>query len=348
MGIFDYLIEMGGRGRQLEPVNFPEDEIILAAPDITVTPIIEKTYINLPPAVYGVLTAPDGQRTIIYNGGLWELITGRYKLHYIDQRERTRLLDNIEGTTSDGFKITVKVQFSYRVTNPEKVLAVDKPVPTLLTTLETAIKNYIISHTHDEIIRPQDSDDSLDDRILEKYVLRQLAQNTSCGGFTVSSLALQDWVGDAKNLELRQKNQILEKESLNKQKQLKLEQNVVSEEKELERKKGEVKQTQADSEYAVQQALAKVQQLKIELEQSRNLPERSHKEIMNVLEAIKEMPGFPRKAIEDLTNALIEKTKAAGQPIPSGGNGRATNQNQEQKVSDLAQTILGLVKPKKK
>ncbi len=348
--IFDSFIEWGGRRRRLDPVNFPEDEVILPALELDVPALIEKTYINLPPAVYGAITAPDGQRTIIANGGVWELPAGIYKMDYIDQRERTRLLDKIEGTTSDGFQITLKVQFSYRVFNPASLLEVDNPVRTLLTTLETAIKNYIISHTHDEIVKPAETDDSLDERAFERYVLRLLTQTPTCSGFTISNLFIQEWIGDPKYLALRKAGQFLEKESRNKQKQLQLEQNVVVDEKELERKKGEVQQTKAEAELKVQEALVRVQQLKIELERVRSLPERRHKEIMNMIEAIKEMPGFPRNAsdsklLQDLTNTLLEKTETASH-VPTGRNGRSGSPDQEQKVSDLAQTIMRLVQRK--
>ncbi|MEJ5225338.1 MAG: SPFH domain-containing protein [Anaerolineales bacterium] len=346
-------METFGRKKTPAPIDFGEDEVIRPGPDLNVNPLIEATYVPLPPKVFGAITAPDGARLIIHVGGMYDLGGGKYHLHYIDQRERTRVLENIEGTTSDGFKVKVRVQFSYRVSDPEKVLDVDKPVQTLLTTIETAVKNYIISHTHDEIIRPQDSDDSLDERMLEKYVLRQLAQNSTCRGFTVSSLALQDWVGDPKNLELRQKSQIIEKESLNKQKQLHLEQSEAEKQKELEIKKGEVEQTKAEAEYRVEQVMNRIRQLKIELEQMRSLPDRRHKEILQVIEAIKEMPGFPRNAndsriLQELTNTLLEKTERVDQTTPKSNGRNNGSQTQEQKVSDLAQTILGLVRPKNK
>lgn len=346
--IFDPIIEFWGRNQPTKPVNFSEDEIIKDGPPLSVWFITEKAYINLPPTVYGVLIAPDGQRTILHTGGLWELRQGKYRLQYIDQRERTRLLDMIEGTTSDGFQVNLRVQFSYRVIAPERILDVEDPVGALRTTLETAIKNYIISHTHDEIIKPAETDDSLNERALERYVVRLVVQNPSCRGFTITNLFVQEWVGDPKYLELRKAGQFLERESLNKQKQLHLQQNVLQEEKELERKKGEVQQTKAEAELTQQQILAKVQQLKIELEQARTLPERNLKEILNLIEAIKQYPGgFPRKAVEELTEALVQKARAGVQPEPESSNGRSRHTGgPDDKLSDLTRTILDLVRPR--
>ncbi len=348
-----FFMETFGRRNTPAPIDFGEEEVIRTGPNLNVNPLIRSIYIPLPPKVFGAITASDGTRLIIYTGGMYDLEGGIYRQHYIDQRERTRVLENIEGITSDGFKVKVRVQFSYRVSNPEKVLDVDKPVQALLTTIETAVKNYIISHTHDEIIRPQDSDDSLDERMLEKYVLRQLAQNSACSGFTVSSLALQDWVGDPKNLELRQKGQILEKENLNKQKQLKLEQNVVAEERELERKKGEVLQTKAEIDREVEKIMYDIRRYKIELEQKRSLPQRRHAEILQLLEYLETVPGFPRnddeeKLLREFATTLLESERITSTETPSGNGRSASTTNKEQKLSDLAQTILGLIRPKNK
>lgn len=344
-------MEMNGRRKTPDPVDFPEGEIILRGPKLNVLPLIKMIYIPLPPNIFGVITASNGERKVIEYGGMYDLEGGKYYMEYIDKRTRSHLLDDITCATADGFQVTLKVRATYRVKNPEKVLSADKPVQDLYSTLQEAIKDYIVHHTHDQVIQTQETARAMEERALKQQVMHTVRQDPDCSGFALSRLTIQEWQGDPKNLELRRKNQILEKESANKQKQLQLEQNEAIEEKELERRKGEIRQTQAEAELKIQEIMAKVQQLKIELERLRSLPERRHKEIMEVIKAIKEMPGFPRnttdsKMLQDLIDTLREKTEKPGQAAPGGGNGRHSNPDQEKKVSDLAQTILRLVKPR--
>jgi regulator of protease activity HflC (stomatin/prohibitin superfamily) len=342
-------VEFWGRNRGADQVEFPEDVIIMNGFPFTVSIWTGATFMNLPPATAAVITSPDGQRLLVERGGYLELPRGVYLTQYVDLHERTKTLPKISATTSDGFTVTLSIIVSYQVTNPALIMNVDRPIQAFYAALETAVKNYIISHTHDEVIKTNLNDDTLDKRDLENYIRTEVGATRTCEAFHILNMRVQEWQGDAKNIDLRKSRLIQEKENLLRQEQIQQKQNIVEEEQALEQRQARVTHIKAEADADRESVIAKAQELKNNVMNIGKLPERRHAQILQVINAIKEMPGFPRNATEakilqELTTALLDKHDMG---IATESRIESTQQNREEKISDLSKTILDMLNPKR-
>lgn len=125
-------------------------------------------YINLDSTVYAVITSPEGNVQVV-KGGMVELLPGRYRLQYVDKKNRTKTLPKIEAVSSDGVTISLTATISFRVTNPLRVFEIQNPIDDFMSFIQANIRKYIAVRTSDEIKKDIDSQDIVG-FILEKQM----------------------------------------------------------------------------------------------------------------------------------------------------------------------------------
>jgi len=343
------IIELIGRGRGPQVADFPEDVLVLNGEPFNVGLLSRATYVNLPPETAALIMGPDGQRYLVERGGYLELRPGRYGVQFVDLRGRQKTFSKLSATTSDGFTVALSLIVLYKALKPALIVQIDRPAQVFFTAVEAAAKNYVLSHTHDEVIKTNENDGSFDQRELESYIRKEVSDNPVCAAFELSNIRVQEWEGDAKYIGLRKDRQLQEMQSRLKQEQKQQEQRIVSEDQTLERQRAEVSQIKAAAEAERDRIMSEAQRLKNEVANIGRLPERRHAEIMEVINAIKDMPGFPRNATEakilqELTDALLDKQGMTG-AAAARDNGAAPQAKAEEKIGELTQTILDMLRP---
>jgi regulator of protease activity HflC (stomatin/prohibitin superfamily) len=346
--------EFWGKRKVMPPIPFPETSI-LTQPD-TFRVDTPGCFLPLPPITAAIVTSSTGQKQVFTEGGYKELPEGAYTIQYVDMSERLFNLPRIAASTIDGNEVSFTVSISYKVNDPSLVIQVATPLQVLFSVCEAAIKNFIISHHHDELIGEPGNGQIIADYKIIEFIKEQIALNQACRAFWVMDVIIKERFGNMEISRLKHDRSVQRNRNITQQEYLMQQQEIAE-----ERKKLEIKNADIDRQILEIRALGKAEQseileraerLSIELDYLRNLPSMQHKEKLEVISAFDKIvqaliqaqiaSGIPRdtnqmKLIENFISSFTDIQRITPQ-IPNESSKR---------VDELGTTIINLMTKKK-
>lgn len=354
------IIERHGRSNGSPSVKFdsrkisvPSEEVLLTGQNIFLRLLgANAFYLSLPPNAYGVVIFPDGS-THNMAGGLHEAPPGMYKLLYVDKHERFDVTAPISEMALDGERLTLTVMVRYRVTEPLTALRIDKPIEALIEHLQTDVSQYIRTHKHNDIADSPNANGA--SKILSFFTQRHADRFPLSRAMAITGIELKEFMGDKEYMEIR-RNEVI------KRLQDQIDKSQLDRQKEIEKLKAEHKVTidtinakaAADQAALRSEILHESNKREIMLDEMRQQSKRRHELVVKAVDAISqalEHSGYARNtaeiksAIADLLSAIREDKPESTQPNPKTGGTANTSNND--KIEDLTNTLLNLLKPKR-
>ncbi|MBL8100990.1 MAG: hypothetical protein JNM02_00520 [Anaerolineales bacterium] len=311
-------------------------------------------YLPLPSNAYGVVIYPDGT-TRNLAGGLHEVPPGLYKLQYVDKHERFDVTAPISEMALDGEKLTLTVMVRYRVTEPITALRIDKPIETLIEHLQTDVAQYIRTHNHNDVADAPEANGT--SKILSFFTQRHADRFPLSRAIAITGIELKEFAGDMDYINIRRNDLIQQQQDqINKQQ--------LDRQKDIEKLKAEHKvamDTISAKAAAEQMALRseilhETQKRDIQLDELRQQSQRRHELVVKAVDAISqalEHSGYSRNsaeiksAIGDLLSAVREDRPETAQPSTKNTNNNHPRTASNDKIEDLTNTLLNLLKPRK-
>jgi hypothetical protein len=364
-------IEERGLAEGAPMVTFPEREVSVEGEDIYVGRkwlewlfFVNAFYLALPPHTYGVVVSPDGKAENKRGGLYKDLAPGVYSLHYVDKHERTTASEPVSELTTDGEKLTLQVILRYCVSDPVLVLSIANPVGTLMEHVEADVAQYIRTNKHSEIADPKGNSNS---NLFSFFSERHKRREPLSKAISITGIELKEFRGDKEYVEMRRKAQIEEEQNKIEQQQAQYQQelsrlkaqNKVENEKHL----AEVEKMNTVHQKEMQDILHDVKLRQIELDDKSKHLQRREDEFIRAIDAISNSfsSGYPLnatviKTMTDLVAALKEEVgseaksmaeRTAGENKPANGGNRTSPTTPADKVDQLTDTLLKLLKPKR-
>jgi len=347
--------EFWGRKRVMEPI--PYDETAITTQPVQLRVMTDGHYFSLPSMTAAVLTSPTGQKQVFLDGGYKELKEGAYMVQYVDMSERLFTFSNVSASTTNGSDVSMTVSITYKVDDPIQVINASAPLQTLYSVCEGAIKNFIITHRHDEIIGEIGNENLISDYYIIQHIKEQITMNRICRAFWVMDVMIKERTGDPEIGTLKHVDLVQEKRSLTELHKVIQQQGIAEEHKVVATKKAEedqiVKELQALTEANRSEILKQARLLEIELEALRKQPDMQQERILKIIDAkrqalenlfqLSKTAGFPRdendiRLMEKIVSSLSETPNEAPKSLPQ----RLKPEN------ELSSTIINLITPKKK
>jgi hypothetical protein len=221
-------IEERGRAEGAPIVNFPERTISIEGEDMYVGQgwlewlfVIGGFFLALPPHTYGVVVYPDGTARNL-QGGMYENVpAGVYRVHYVDNHERTDVSAPVSEITTDGEKLTLRIIVRYRVINPAIALGIANPIETMMEHIETDVAQYIRTNDHGDIA---DSSDKPDSKLFAFFSERHSRRIPLSQAISIIGVELKEFAGDRDYVEMRRKERMDERQIEAEKKQEELQQ----------------------------------------------------------------------------------------------------------------------------
>ncbi|MBN2148873.1 MAG: hypothetical protein JW726_15910 [Anaerolineales bacterium] len=307
-------------GRQVAPPEpkFTEDQLITPPKPFHIR-WTTADFLYVYPNTAAVLTTHTGEQLFPDAGGFLEnMEVGKYSLQYVDLRERRKILNNIQDTSAEGSQVSISIAVTYFVTHPKRLLAMDKPLQILFTTCTAALKSFIRSHAHDDLVCVQ-YNTLIEDSTIARHIIQQVNQNQACRAFTLLDVSILERQGDPRILEIQRARRVQEQQSLSRQEELRQQEKLADQEESLVIREGEVNIQRMIQEQRMEEARAMIEATRADIaqriqfqlnkvEEMRQLPERQHEMSLKALDirsealhALMQMyttPGFPR-TVED-------------------------------------------------
>ncbi|MFZ5910870.1 MAG: SPFH domain-containing protein [Chloroflexota bacterium] len=347
--------EYWGRKRVMEPIPFDETSILTQSDTFRVGE--HGHYLLLPAMTAAIITSPSGQKMVFVEGGYKDLQDGAYSIQYVDLRDRTFNFPAITASTLDGLKVSLTVSISYKVNDPVEIVNVATPLQTLFSVCEAAIKKFIITHHHHEVIGEPGNEQVIADHEIIKIIKEQIAMNQACRSFWVMDIIIKERYGDPELSTLKHEYLVQEKKSITQLQNVVQQQGIAMQQKELERTKAEidsmVQEMQALCEANKSEILKHARLLDIQLEAMRKQPDMQQAQIMSMIDLKRQsldtllrlytISGFPRdindiNLMEKIIGSLSEPQIITPE-IPS---------ERSKSVNELSSTIINLITPRKK
>jgi hypothetical protein len=324
-------LEWTGKDKAAPQYKFQENEIVSPPYPRKVSRLWQATFVNLHPTHFAVAISPDGRMTNL-KGGYNMLTPGSYNIHYVDKQNRVNPIPRTEEITLDGFKVAMELVISYRVIDPIKALEVQNPVDTLLRFIQANLKEFIRSHTYEQIAGDLDGRKIDNEQVIHYIKEQHIDRSPLAKLFYIVDVVVKERIGDPKVIELREKYQIS-------QKQLDNQRTLQSLNQELEKKVADqdaaIKQIKANSAATQQNIIQQMEMQKIELETARaDLKYRQElgtKAVDAIVQTLSNQTYPPDSAEYDVIRELL------GELSPSTlQNGEATKNSKSPKGPDKA------------
>lgn len=348
-GLVRWIIEFRGRRQQWQPPQFPDNEIVAGPFPFNVS-IVGAGYVPTFPNLKAVVISASGEPQS-FPGGYIELPSGKYKIYYVDCRERYAILPEVKGNTLDGATVALTCGITYKVNDALLIQGVRNPLDALYKGCEAALRCVIRTHNHDEIIGEPGDPHVLPNNKISEDVQLQVTTSQACRAFDLLNVNTINRQGDARLLSIREEIAVQERVGRKELEQTKIKTKIADERRDLFVKQGALVEQQAINEKNRREILYVAEKLTVELEQMRKLPQYKHEEALKAIEARSEalksliqaqaMPGFPRNADDlHLVDKIIsELPPASPEQPPLSPPGE---------VSELNATLVQLLIPKKK
>lgn len=170
-------------------------------------------YLNMAPNVNCVVVHPSGQVEAHVSGGLKPFIPGKYLLRYVDMREHSALLSDVEAYSKDAWRVRLTLDLVWQVRDPLRVARMADPRGMLIERCMAAIANYIQSQPYDRLIAlPEVEAGPEDEKRIVADILERLRNNRALNGFRFINLSILGRQGDPDYTEIikQQMNQVAE------------------------------------------------------------------------------------------------------------------------------------------
>lgn len=347
--------EFWGRRRVMEPIPF--DETAIMTQTVTFRVDTPGYYLSLPSMTAAIITSPTGHKQVFTEGGYKELQGGAYTIQYVDLSERFTTLPRIAASTIDGPEVSLTISITYKINDASLIIKVATPLQTLFSVCEAAIKNFIITHRHDELIGEPGNEQIIPDNEIIQYIKGQVAMNQACRAFWVMDVIIKERYGNPEISKLRHERNVLKNKNITTQENLVQQQRIANEQKKLERKNAEKEREilgiRAQSEADQSDILERANRLSIELERLRKLPDMQYGQALEKIKAFEKVlqsliqaqmtSGFPRdtnqeKLLDSFIRSLAEMQTITPQ-LP---------EEHSKPVNELGTTIINLITPKNK
>ena len=347
--------EFKGRRRVPQLISFNEMAILTETTAFRIG--TRGYYLSLPSMTAAIITSPTSSKRVFKEGGYKDLEEGAYTIQYVDLSERYVDLPRVTAATTQGSEVSLTVSMNYKVNDPSQIITVAEPLKTLLSVCEAAIKNYIITHRHDELISEPGSDQFIYDNEIIQHIKEQVAMNQACRAFWVMNVIIKERYGNPEIGSLKHKDLVQEKSNITQRHNVIQQQGIAEEQRKLEKTKAEqdnmIKETQTLGEANRSEILKYARMLEIELETMRKQPDMQQEQIVKLIELKRDalrtllrlytISGFPRDANElRLMEKILGSLSETQIVIPELPPERSKSAN------ELSKTIINLINPKKK
>ena len=362
--LFLRAIENRGRALGTPPVKFENRKIIATGPELDVPNGLiyfltdaSGFYLSLPPNTAAIIVHPDGSIDPKSTGGLQEVRPGLYKIIYVDMHDRSDSTQPVSEIALDGEALTLRVLFRYRVVDPVLALVIERPVETLIEHLQTDLAQYIRTHNHNDIADRSNSQEA--GKILQFFAQRHATRNRLSRAISIEGIELKEFTGDSEFVSMR-------RNTLTQQRQTQIEIDLLDRKNEIEKLKAEQKmeidrltaKATAETTKLRNEILRETQKQDILLENMRSQTQRRHELLVKAVDAVGQAvehssysrnPSEIKTAINNLLDAIKENSPTIEQPEPPkvGGSASHTPPASNQKIENLTNTLLDLLKPKK-
>lgn len=333
-------VETKGQRAHPAPPSFQRG--LITSPVNFVTGSFDANYLYLFPDTAAVLTTPDGKRILPTRAGYVDLPSGIYTLQYIDLHKHMNMLAPVKTESKDGLPVSLSVNLVWQVspTNPLAVMMLDQPMNILLAACSNAIRSFIRSHRHDELVLGVDGV-RIEDAEIVRSVAREISQNQACQGFAIVDLTVTDRQGDPKLIEIQQSRMVQEKTTLSEKEKLQQQRELVDQREALIRRQAEtdILQAKQQANLAEIRVMFEAERAKIEYEirvleaevdRLRKLPAWQQEQALEglkvrekAIEAFMQaqaIQGFPRniddaQMLADILRSLPDTTTATSTPL---------------------------------
>jgi hypothetical protein len=328
-------VEVTGKQNPPKEPQFTEDQVITPPRSFKIG-WFSAEFLYLYPNMAAVLFTHTGNPILPARGGFMaDLDVGTYTLQYIDLRERRKVMRNIQDTSSEGAQVAMTIVITYQVKDARRLLGMERPLDIFFTACTAAIKGFIRSHAHDDLVCVQDSTLIADADII-RHIQQQVNQNPSCRAFTILDIGILERLGDPKIVEIQRGRVLQGQQTLSEQESLRQKEKITDQKESLLLREGEMERQKVMLEQHVEELRAlikasladvehRIEFQKAELERLRQQPDRQHEYALKALEvraealhALTQMnltPGFPRTQEESRTLEELLK-KISDTPVP--------------------------------
>jgi regulator of protease activity HflC (stomatin/prohibitin superfamily) len=271
--------------------------------------------------------------------------------------ERFIALPTVSASTKDGSEISIAVSISYRVYDPALIIHIATPLKNLFSMCEAAIRNFIVTHRHDELIGEPGSGEFIHDREIIQFIKEQVAMNQACRAFWVMDVIIKERFGNPEISRIKHVDLVQEKKNLTERKNVIQQQEIAEEQKRLAATKADqdriVKETQALAEANRSEILKHARVLEIELDGMRKTIDTEQEQVLRMIDVkrqaletllhLSKISGFPRdandlKLMEKILGSLSEQQLDRPEIPPE----------RSKSVNELSSTIINLIVPKDK
>jgi hypothetical protein len=346
--------EFWGRKSVLESIPFTETSILTQP----ITFRVGRTghFLQLPSNAAAIITSSTGQKQVFTNGGYYKLQEGAYTIQYVDLSERFITLPRIAISTRDGPEVSLTVSITYKINDPSLIIPVSSPLQTLFTVCDGAIKNYIATHSHDELIGEKGNENYISDHYIIQHIREQIAFSQACRAFWLMDVVIAERHGNPEINRLKHDRLVQANQNLTEEESIVQQQEIAKQRKKLEQTKAEqerdILEIKAQSDAIQSEILERKNRLQIELEFLRKLPDMQHEQAIRKIDALE-------KALEAITQAHIASGFSSGvnegKLIESFSKSLAEVQSivpqipneRSKSVNELGSTIINLIAPKK-
>ena len=350
-------LEARGREKPAPKYAFQENEIVSNPYPRKVSSLWNATYLRLHPSHYAVAIGPDG-RLLQLKGGINTLLPGQYNIHYIDKQNRVARIPRTSETTCDGFQVALELLITYRVIDPIKALEVDQAVDTLLRFIQSDLREFIRSHKYDDLLGDSEGHKLDNDQVGLYIKERHTGRYPLSKLFLIADVVIREKSGDPKMIELREKQQINQRQFAA---QSEMQRQTQELEKKIVEQEAAIKQIKVESDAKLQETIKKLDLQRIELENARAEFQFRQDKWMRAMDAIGEAfssPAFSRdpqvvEIIWQLLGAMgvsrhrpSESPAEPGEPVQESIQEPSATPNPEE-MDSLTNMLLGLLARKR-
>lgn len=359
-------LENRGRIQGAPTIKYDTRKVVTAGPEQEVRngllylfTDVRGFYLALPANTAALIIHADGKIEKRLAGGYIEERPGLYKIQYVDLHSRSDSTQPVTEIAMDGEMLTLRVLFRYRVSDPESALGIDRPIETLIDHLQADLAQYIRTHNHNDIAdrgHPQEAG-----QIAQFFLQRHATRPPLCHAIKIEGIELKEFLGDSEYVNMR-------RSTLTQQRQTAVERELIESRNEIERLKAAQKQElerinahmSAETTAQRNKILRETQEQDIRLENLRTQAQRRHELMVKAVNAVGQAvehssysrnPGEIKSAINNLLDAIKENSPTLEQEAAKGGDTNSTAArvaaSGNQKIEDLTNTLLNLLKPKK-
>jgi hypothetical protein len=256
------------------------------------------------------------------DGGYNELLPGRYLLHYVDRQNRVSVIPRISETTLDGAQVSLELVVNYQVKDPHLALRVQQPVETFFVCIQSDLKEFIRTHTYDEIVGDSVGH-AVDNNLVSQFIKERHSKRDQMSSlFKIGEIVVEEKTGDPKLKEIRGNLQVQQRQKVADSELLKHTQEL---EKKVAAQEAEIKRMKANADAKEQEIRQKMEHQGIQLDKERSDLEFRQKKMMRAMDAISQAfatapyPRDPREVeiIKELLGVLGGSSNGQSQPAKS-------------------------------